>query len=65
MAKRQLVLTATDDGCTLDLKIEEYETIGSSQVGPTLLFRSTLLSFCQQPVEDWRRDVAVIFAEHL
>lgn len=58
-------MTAEDDGTTVTLRIEAYEGIGSSQVGPTVLYDSTVLSFPVPAVEDWRRDMAVMFVEAL
>lgn len=65
MARRKLVLTAEDDGTTVRLTIEAYEGIGSSQVGPTVLLDGSILSFPVPAVEDWRRDMAVLFVERL
>lgn len=65
MPKRKLVCTAEDDGITVRLTIDLYETIGSSQVGPSRLFDGQVLSFPSPQVEEWARDMAVLFAERL
>jgi len=63
--KRKLVCTAEDDGITVSLTIHLYETIGSSQVGPSPLFEGQVLAFPTPQVNDWARDMAVLFAERL
>ena len=65
MSKRKLIMTAEDDGTTVVLRVEEWETIGSSHVGPRLVFQGGVLSFPNATVEDWRRDMAVLIAERL
>ncbi len=65
MAKRKLVCTAEDDGVTVTLTIDLYETIGSSQVGPSRVFEGSILSFPSPVVEEWQRDMAVLFVERL
>jgi hypothetical protein len=65
MARRKIVFTAEDDGHTVRLVVEEWEGIGSSQVGPELLMDQSMMSFPVSAVEDWRRDMAVLFVERL
>lgn len=65
MPRRELRFTVVDDGTTVHLKVEEWEQIGSSQVGPTCLLDQSVLSFPVPAVEDWRRDMAVLFVERL
>ena len=65
MARRKLVLTAEDDGHTVHLTVQEWQGIGSSQVGPEQLLDHSMLSFPVPAVEDWRRDMAVLFVERL
>jgi hypothetical protein len=65
MPKRKLVLEVEDDGTTVQLSIDLWETIGSSQVGPTRLFEGGVLSFPSPDVGEWARDMAVLFVERL
>lgn len=65
MSKRKLVMTAEDDGTVVTLRVEQWDTIGSSQVGPDVVFEGGVLSFPNGTVEDWRRDMAVLIAERL
>lgn len=65
MADRKLVMTAHDDGQTVELTVELYERIGSSQVGPQPIFKGSVLSFPSPVQEEWMRDMAVLLAERL
>lgn len=65
MSKRKLVLEVEDDGTTVQLQIDLWETIGSSQVGPQRLFEGAVLSFPSPEVGEWARDMAVLFVERL
>lgn len=65
MPKRKLIMTAEDNGTTIDLRVEEWVQLGSSQVGPTVVFEGAVLSFPIDQVPDWRRDMAVLIAERL
>ena len=65
MANRKLVLTAHDDGTTVKLSIELYETVGGVEIGPNLVHQDTTLAFPAPVVEEWMRDMAVMFAERL
>lgn len=65
MSKRKLIMTVEDDGSTVTLLVEQYDVIGSSQVGPHKVFEGAVLSFPNLTVEDWRRDMAVLIAERL
>ena len=65
MPRRKRVMEVEDDGTVVRLLINEYEWIGSSQVGPTCLLDHSMMSFPTPAVEDWRRDMAVLFVERL
>lgn len=65
MADRKLFLTAHDDGTTVTLTINLYEKVAGVEIGPKLIHTDTTLSFPAPVVEEWMRDMAVMFAERL
>lgn len=65
MPKRKLVVEVEDDGTTVQMTVNRYETIGGVEIGPTLVFDGSVLSFPSSVVEDWQRDMVVMVAERL
>lgn len=65
MAKKKLVLVAEDDGQHVVLTIERYEEVGGVEIGPLPVYTDSILSFPSPVVEEWMRDMAVLFAERL
>lgn len=65
MAKKKLVLVAEDDGTTVKLNIERWEEVGGVEIGPIPVFTDSTLAFPSPVVEEWMRDMAVMFAERL
>jgi hypothetical protein len=65
VASRKLVLTASDDGQAVHFQIELYETIGGVEIGPKMVFETTILAFPAPVVEEWMRDMAVQMVEYL
>lgn len=65
MPKRSMQMTAVDDGLTVALSITRTDVVGGVEIGPIPVFQGDLLSFPTDQVEDWMRDVAVLFVERL
>lgn len=65
MPKRQVVLTALDDGTTVSLSIIRRDYVGGVEIGPIPVFEGSILSFQEDQVEQWMRDMAVLFLERL
>lgn len=65
MARKKLVCTALDDGTSVTLTIHREETVGGVEIGPIPVFEGSILSFPTPVVEDWQRDMAVLFVERL
>lgn len=65
MTARKLVLEAYDDGVTLELSILEYERVGGTLVGPTLIDERQLMSCPERSVEEWRKQVAEMLSRQL
>lgn len=65
MPRKKLVCTALDDGTTVTVTIHREETVGGVEIGPIKVFEGSVLSFPCGQVEDWQRDMAVLFVERL
>jgi hypothetical protein len=65
MPKRRLSVEIEDDGTTVVMTVRRYETVGGVEIGPTLVFDGSVLSFPSPVVEDWQRDMVVMVAERL
>jgi hypothetical protein len=65
MSKKRLVLVAEDDGQHVTLKIERYDEVAGVEIGPIQVYDDAILSFPSPVVEEWMRDMAVLFAERL
>jgi hypothetical protein len=65
MPKRRLVVEVEDDGTTVSMTVNRFESVGGVEIGPTLIFDSSVLSFPSPVVEDWQRDMVVMVAERL
>lgn len=65
MSKKKLVLEAKDDGHVVQLTITRYDEVGGVEIGPIQVYADSTLSFPSPVVEEWMRDMAVLFAERL
>lgn len=65
MSKRRLVVEIEDDGTTVAMTVRRFESVAGVEIGPTLVFDSSVLSFPSPVVEDWQRDMVVMVAERL
>lgn len=65
MPKRRLVVEVEDDGTTVSMTVNRFESVGGVEIGPTLIFDGSVLSFPSPVVEDWQRDMVVMVAERL
>ena len=65
MPKRRLVVEVEDDGTTVSMTVNRFESVGGVEIGPTLIFDASVLSFPSPVVEDWQRDMVVMVAERL
>lgn len=65
MSKRRLVVEVVDDGTTVVMTVQRFETVAGVEIGPTSVFHGSVLSFPSPVVEDWQRDMVVMVAERL
>lgn len=65
MSKRRLVVDVVDDGTTVVMTVQRFETVAGVEIGPTSVFDGSVLSFPSPVVEDWQRDMVVMVAERL
>lgn len=65
MPTRKIQFTAVDDGVHVKLDINEWRLVGSTWVAEGAPLRIDILSFPGGSLEDWRRDMAVLFVERL
>jgi hypothetical protein len=65
MAKRRLSITVEDDGQAVTLNIQRYELVGDSWIGPISVATSGRLSFPEDDIDQWQRDMVVQVLESL
>lgn len=65
MANRRLVATAHEDGSTVRVSVDVFETIGGVEIGPTRVAESQVLSWPCEDREQWQRDMVVLVLELL
>lgn len=65
MSKRRLAVEIIDDGETVSMTVNRYDTVAGVEIGPTSVFDGSVLSFPSPVVEDWQRDMVVLVAERL
>lgn len=65
MSKRRLAVEIMDDGETVSMTVNRYDTVAGVEIGPTSVFDGSVLSFPSPVVEDWQRDMVVLVAERL
>lgn len=65
MAKRRLVASAVEDGTTVRVTVDVFETVGGVEIGPTRVAESQVLSWPCEDREQWQRDMVVLVLELL
>ena len=65
MARRKLRVEVLDDGQTITLVVQREETVGNVEIGPIPVVESSVLSFPEDDVEQWQRDMIVLVLERL
>lgn len=65
MPKRRLVASVVEDGTTVSLSLDFYETLGNVEIGPTRVAEGQVLSWPCQDREQWQRDMIVLVLEYL
>lgn len=65
MAKRRIVASAVEDGTTIQVTVDVLETVGNTEIGPTRVAESQVLSWPCSDREQWQRDMIVLVLELL
>lgn len=65
VAKRRLSITIEDDGQAVTLNVQRFELVGDTWIGPTGVATSGRLSFPEDDVNQWQRDMVVQVLELL
>lgn len=65
MSKRRLVASVVEDGTTVNVSVDVFETVGNVEIGPTRVAESQVLSWPCADAEQWRRDMVVLVLELL
>ena len=65
MARRKLRVEVLDDGQAVTLVVQREETVGNVEIGPIPVLEASVLSFPEDDVDQWQRDMLVLVLERL
>jgi len=65
VARRRLSITVEDDGQAVTVNVQRFELVGNTEIGPISVATSGRLSFPEDDVEQWQRDMVVQVLELL
>lgn len=65
MKRTRLLVAIEDDGSTVTLVVDRFETIGAVEIGPVRVIDKQCLSFPAPTVDQWQRDMVVQVLEYL